>query len=164
MMEKSSKQYQAFRSHRNNARHRGIPFLFTFEQWLEWWMKDSRWEKRGRRGGDLVMARNGDVGPYSPDNVYCTTSAGNMADVPFEVRSAAMQRAHAAGLLGHHLRIRGEDHPKARCVVTPAGRFGSAALAAEHYGVSRQHAARMARAGVNGWCYALSETKRPDLV
>jgi hypothetical protein len=55
-----------------------------------------------------------------------------------------------------HLTQRGDDHPRSRAVITPAGRFGSAALAAKHYGVTRQHAARLAREG-REWRYETAE-------
>jgi hypothetical protein len=42
---------------------RGTPFLFTFEQWSEWWLTDDRWSRRGRKAGQLQMDRKGDSGP-----------------------------------------------------------------------------------------------------
>ena len=45
-------------------------------------------------------------------------------------------------------------HPRARPVLTPSGRFASAALAAEAHGLTRQVASHRARHGVNGWRYA----------
>ena len=52
---------------------RGIPFQFKFRQWSEWWLTDNRWSRRGRKAGQLQMGRNGNSGPYSPDNVECAT-------------------------------------------------------------------------------------------
>src|SRR6478735_12823895 len=63
----------AYASHRRSAWMRGIPFLFTFEQWSEWWLTDDRWSRRGRKAGQLQMGRKGNSGPYSPDNVECAT-------------------------------------------------------------------------------------------
>ena len=48
---------------------------------------------------------------------------------------------------------RGDDHPKSRAVITPAGRFGSIALAAKHYGITRQAAFTRVRREVPGWQY-----------
>jgi hypothetical protein len=45
----------AYSSHRRNAVRRGTPFLFTFEQWSEWWLTDDRWSRRGRKAGQLQM-------------------------------------------------------------------------------------------------------------
>lgn len=51
---------------RNKAKHRGIPWEFTFDTW--WAMWKPYWEFRGNRRGLLVMARRGDYGAYSPSN------------------------------------------------------------------------------------------------
>jgi hypothetical protein len=64
-----------FLDQRANAKKRGIPFLFTYEEWLEWWGEDIN--KRGCNAGDLVMARHGDVGPYQLGNVYKSTVEDN---------------------------------------------------------------------------------------
>ena len=54
---------------------------------------------------------------------------------------------------GSHLAA-GEKHPRAKTIVTPAGKFGSAALAGKHYGITRQAAAHCARQGLEGGYYA----------
>jgi len=54
---------RAYSSHRRNAVRRGTPFLFTFEQWSEWWLTDDRWSRRGRKAGQLQVDRKGDSGP-----------------------------------------------------------------------------------------------------
>jgi hypothetical protein len=46
---------------------------------------------------------------------------------------------------------RGDAHPKSTPVITPAGRFGSIALAAEHYGITRAGASHRVRKGLFGW-------------
>jgi hypothetical protein len=46
---------------------------------------------------------------------------------------------------------RGDNHVKSRAVLTPDGRFGSAALAAEHYGISRSTASYRAHNECCGW-------------
>ena len=56
----------AFENHRSRARRQGIEFLFTFEAWVEWWGDD--FVRRGNAPTDLVCARRGDTGPYSPSN------------------------------------------------------------------------------------------------
>lgn len=133
----------AFRTQKNNAAKRGIPFLFTHEQWVEWWGDDIL--KRGRCMGDLVMSRRGDAGPYSPENVYKNTQAGNLAEAIMtdEHRRASSDRLvarnadRAAAGIPHHLSVRGDGYPKSKSVITPDGRFGSIALAADHYGITR---------------------------
>jgi hypothetical protein len=81
---KSAEAVRAFQVQRTNANRRGIQFLFTFEEWWAWWQIDNRWANRGMGSGKFVMARKGDTGPYSPDNVYCATHAQNVRDVPSE--------------------------------------------------------------------------------
>lgn len=72
---------KAFDDHRRNAKKRGIEFLFTLPEWWAWWQIDGRWEQRGMGRDALVMARRGDAGPYSPENVYCATHSENGRDV-----------------------------------------------------------------------------------
>jgi hypothetical protein len=54
---------RAYSTQRRSAIKRGIPFLFTFEQWRDWWLTDDRWSNRGRKAGQLQMGRKGDRGP-----------------------------------------------------------------------------------------------------
>ena len=65
----------AYLTQKQHAKRRGIEFLFSFEEWVEWWGDD--FERRGCGPDDLQMARNDDVGPYHPDNVYKSTTADN---------------------------------------------------------------------------------------
>ena len=62
------------------ARERGIPWLFTFETWLDVWSRSGKLELRGVGRGRYVMARFGDVGPYSPTNVEIVTHEQNAKD------------------------------------------------------------------------------------
>jgi hypothetical protein len=48
----------------------------------------------------------------------------------------------------------GAEHARARPVITPSGRYASAGLAARAHGISRQAAAKRARAGICGWAWA----------
>lgn len=146
----------AYRGQLSMARKRHIAWLFTPKEWWAWWQVDDRWKNRGRRRGNFVMARIGDSGPYSVGNVYCTTPLGNSKDVPFEVRRTAgiMSAVTKGDRCAIHLRVRGDGHPRSKAVITPKGRFGSAALAADAHGYTRQHAARLARLGKDGWSQA----------
>ena len=72
-----------FYRHRAQAKYRNIDFEFTWEQWHAWWLDHGidRNKPDPRRGADRqCMARCGDTGPYSPDNVYLTTVAQNNKD------------------------------------------------------------------------------------
>ena len=62
-----NKLRSAYLDQKNNAEKRGIEFLFSFEEWVDWWGDDI--DRRGNQWNRLVMARHGDSGPYHPDNV-----------------------------------------------------------------------------------------------
>ena len=150
---------RAYTNQRARAIGRGIAFEFTFEEWRQWWLIGNRWSLRGRTRDALVMARCDDGGPYSPENVYCTTQRGNYFAMPREKR-----RAHLAVLAekakqrwqdpwARLAMRRGAQHPRSRPVKTQAGIFANATLAAEAFEITRQHAARLAREKREGWEY-----------
>lgn len=156
--------WQEFRGQQRAAARRGIPFLFSFEEWWAWWQVDNRWARRGVRKDCLVMARKGDRGPYSPENVTCKTQHENRqesaellrADPIFRARmSAKMYREHADGTRTcWHLRDRA-SHPKRKAVEAPDGRtWPSAALAAEELGLTRNGVAVRCRTSWQGWRWA----------
>ncbi len=62
---------------RNNARQRGIEWLFTFDEWLEVWTSSGHYSERGRGPGCYQMARFGDCGPYAPWNVAIVRMEAN---------------------------------------------------------------------------------------
>lgn len=69
-----------FRSHRYNAKIRGIPFLFSFEEWLAIWQNSGHLHQRGCKRGQYVMARFGDKGPYAIGNVKIVLSNTNNSE------------------------------------------------------------------------------------
>ncbi len=147
--------WAAFRSHFNSSKRRGIPFLFTFEQWWDWWRIDNRWDLRGVGKDALVMSRPNDEGPYSPGNVFVSTHQDNCAnrgEKSREIARAKIQESWDSGRVSH-LTGKRETHPRSRAVITPKGRFGNAALAAEAYGLTRQMAAKRARDHMSGFWY-----------
>lgn len=149
---------KAFSDQKRTAKQRGIPFLFTFEEWWTWWQVDNRWVNRGLGLGKFVMARKGDQGPYRSENVYCATHEQNVKDTSWDVRSATNKAGWARGRAKNSpLFNKGAGHPASRPVVTPDGTFASATLAAEHYGLTRAGAAYRARAESQGWRWADEE-------
>jgi hypothetical protein len=148
----------AFRAHKNNAKRRGITFLFSLEEWWAWWQVDNRWSSRGRKDYQLVMCRRADAGPYSLENVYCATQHQNRLDqkaplVSLGERSKAAWARRKEHGLESHLTDRAM-HPRNRGVVTPDGYFPSAALAGERYGIHRNAASYRCRRGIKGWRWA----------
>lgn len=65
----------AYTRHKSNAKVRGIEFLLSYAEWIDWWGDD--YAERGRGANKLVMARIGDVGPYSLDNIIKITGSEN---------------------------------------------------------------------------------------
>jgi hypothetical protein len=71
----ANQERRAYSRQKRGAKRRGILWLFTFEEWREVWQTSGKWEQRGPRKGQYVMARYSDAGPYSRDNTrICTTS------------------------------------------------------------------------------------------
>jgi hypothetical protein len=64
----------------NNAKLRNIPFLLTFNEWQKIWMDSGKWEQRGWRKGQYVMARFGDKGAYEIGNVRVCLAEENRAE------------------------------------------------------------------------------------
>jgi hypothetical protein len=75
-----SKPFTAFRSQKRMALLREIEWSLTFAEWWSVWTKSSLWEERGRGKANYVMARPGDVGPYSLENVVISRAATNNSD------------------------------------------------------------------------------------
>ena len=89
---------EAYRSQRDSAtKKRGIEWQFTWETWLAWWGDDI--VNRGRRRGQLVQARKGDLGPYSPDNCVKLTHGQNVIDAHLGKTHSAEHRAKVSAAL-----------------------------------------------------------------
>jgi hypothetical protein len=158
----SDRDFQAWRAQWHSAKRRGIPFRFTLLGWVLWWHGElariGDGAARGRRHGQYVMGRIGDSGAYEPGNVLAMPPHENARQRTDRAVVAATAKTTAARAAkgtprGYNLRVRGDGHPKSRAILTPAGRFGSIALAAEHYGLTRQGAGLRAREGRQGWSY-----------
>lgn len=74
----SSDKKAKFKKQKKNAKARGIPWEIKLYDWCCLW--DGKWEKRGRNYGQYVMARFGDKGPYSINNVEIVTNTENVIE------------------------------------------------------------------------------------
>jgi hypothetical protein len=74
----ANKLKAAYIRQKSKAKHRGIGFDFTFEQWLAWWGDDI--DRRGCKRDSLVMARLNDAGDYVAGNVKKITFAQNIKE------------------------------------------------------------------------------------
>lgn len=75
----SGRKLRAFTRQKNAARRRGIEWDMTLWQWWTIWQRSGHWEERGR-GQGYVMCRDGDTGPYSPENVFIDTARANSSN------------------------------------------------------------------------------------
>jgi hypothetical protein len=66
-----------YNQQKQNAKHRGIPWEFDFEDWWKVWRDSGKWGERGCKLGQFVMARRGDAGPYSVENVVIMEAGKN---------------------------------------------------------------------------------------
>jgi hypothetical protein len=69
-----------YNEHRANAKKRSIPFLLTFDEWVDIWLASGKWGQRGARKGQYVMARFGDKGAYEVGNVKICRAEENRAE------------------------------------------------------------------------------------
>lgn len=75
----SGAAYQ-YATQRQAAKVRGVEWKFTLEEWLAVWIESGHWALRGVGIGRYCMARRGDAGPYSKDNVFIQASTANSRD------------------------------------------------------------------------------------
>jgi hypothetical protein len=90
----SNTWFGAYSRHKLRAARRKIDFLLTFEEWTAIWQASGKWEQRGTRRGQYVMARYGDRGPYAAGNVRICTCAENMKEAHHCRRSFANAMAY----------------------------------------------------------------------
>jgi hypothetical protein len=88
---------RAYSKQRSRARERGIAFTFDFDEWLEWWLVDGRWERRGRGGDRLCMCRLGDRGLPMPTGTstprpFAKTAARPVPSCRYRLMAATHRR------------------------------------------------------------------------
>ena len=118
-MNKSRKQY---RNHKSGAKVRGIPFLLTYEEWMNIWLTSGKYEQRGPQKGQYVMCRKNDIGPYEIGNVYIDTNAHN-AQVAWVGKKRNVSEEHRKKLRLANL---GKPHPQKRLECPHCQYIGSA--------------------------------------
>lgn len=69
-----------YKLHKLHAKQRNIPWDFNYCQWIKIWLKSGHWYERGKKPGQYQMARYGDTGPYSPNNVRIITVGDNVRE------------------------------------------------------------------------------------
>jgi len=98
--------------HRNRAKRSGIEWELTYIKWYTIWVKSGHWHERGRKRGQYVMARYGDKGPYSEDNVKIITTSENLSewDRNIEYRSKISKAGRDRVFTPDHRRKIGNAH------------------------------------------------------
>lgn len=66
--------------HKYDAIARGIPFAFSYEEWLKVWIDSGHLHERGHKRGQYCMARFNDQGPYAVWNVKIVTCTENISE------------------------------------------------------------------------------------
>jgi hypothetical protein len=61
--------YRQFVQQRVMARRRSIEWRLEYWEWRQIWDDSGHFHERGTCGGQWVMGRNGDIGPYAAGNV-----------------------------------------------------------------------------------------------
>jgi len=151
---------QGYTRSKADAKRRGIEFLFTFEEWKQWWLDTGKWELRGKKAGCFQMCRNKDIGPYAVWNVYCDTVEANSA-LP---HAGASRPSDWAAKIGAALRgkAKSDAHVKALAAArlgkqykTPAGIFDTSAECEAATGVKRATVMWRCKNNFQGqWAYA----------
>jgi len=72
-----TKYVRQMKSAQHNSK---VGWRFTFATWWKVWQESGHWNERGRGKDKYVMARFGDTGPYSPENVEIITHSQNSQD------------------------------------------------------------------------------------
>lgn len=73
--------HRRFLEQQRRAIERGVGWELSFSCWWDIWCRSGKWAARGRSAADsAVMAREGDVGPYSATNVRITTLSDNFVE------------------------------------------------------------------------------------
>lgn len=67
-----------YAEHKRRARYYQIGFFLTFDEWWSIWQDSGRWEQRGNRKWNYVMARHNDEGAYTCGNVSIQTYSDNV--------------------------------------------------------------------------------------
>jgi hypothetical protein len=73
-------RHGAYPTQVNNAIDRDIPWHLDLKTWLAIWIKSGHLENRGKGINKYVMARHGDQGPYSEENVSIITGSANVKE------------------------------------------------------------------------------------
>lgn len=78
--------YKKFSAHARNCNLKKdragnqVFLLFSFAEWLQFWIDSGHWHERGCKKGHYVMARHNDLGHYEPGNVSIVLHSSNASE------------------------------------------------------------------------------------
>lgn len=72
--------WRKFQNQKYRARHRGIQFNFTFNEWMKLWLDSGHWSERGRHLNQYCMSRFEDKGNYEIGNVVIKLNKENLSE------------------------------------------------------------------------------------
>lgn len=125
---------ERYKQQRWMAEHREIGWHLTFPQWKDIWVKSGKWHLRGRKSGCYCMARNGDVGPYSADNVSIQPIEINIKDGRTRMKNPVMPKKRVGSGLGWCFRKKSKKKPyEVSCRGKYVGAFATQAEAEVAY-------------------------------
>lgn len=116
-----SKLKKHFSDQRTAAARRCIPFLLSFQEWLQIWTDSGHLVERGRGIGRYCMARFGDAGAYRVGNVRIIRNEENRAEQIVSDDTRAKMRKAKLGTVQ-------SETTKARRAAALVGRKDSAAV------------------------------------
>lgn len=70
--------FRKYRAHKDNAKKRNIPFLLSFDEWMDIWQRSGHYNERGNRKGQYCMSRYNDIGAYQIGNVFIQLHSDNI--------------------------------------------------------------------------------------
>lgn len=74
-----SRMRYAYNMHKSDVKRRNVPFLLSFDEWQSIWIESGKWEQRGVRRGQYVMARRDGKGDFELGNVRICLAEENHA-------------------------------------------------------------------------------------
>jgi hypothetical protein len=84
---------KCFHCQRAASKRRGIPFDFSYAEWMRKWRSSGHLRQRGTMSGNYVMGRHGDRGAYTSSNVRIVTVQQNVREAAENRRQRGLTAA-----------------------------------------------------------------------
>lgn len=139
---------QDYENHRKRALRAGIEFTLSFGEWLAIWKASGKLAERGQRRGQYVMARYGDKGPYSIENVKIITCTENIKEL---WGREDFRAAHALRLRGNKRALGHKHSPETLEAIRAARKGQKPNLGNKGYTLSKETKLKMSEARKRYW-------------